>query len=421
MPAMFNRHGDNQLKMIVITVLSILAIAGFSIFFIYKNRADRLLIAAFLVKIAASILLGIIYKYHYQGGDTFAYYHESETIAKYVMSDPGKHVGFYFSNTTAEIPTLNYSEQPRALFFSKILSLIYIFTGGNYWLMTVLLGIINFLCVKEMVDRITGKFQGAKIPSFMAFYFLPTFVFWTSGMLKESLAIGALCLLVALAIEISEPHSRIRARQIIMVLIAGLVLWNLKYFYAAVAIPVLISVVVFERIESRKFRIVVPLVLLVALVVVFSTSHYNLNARRVLDVIHENYLLGIQAGHGAIAYYHFDGSISGFLINLPVAVFSGLFRPFLFEWNNLFQAMVAFENFTVFSVLIVAIWRTGVPKSLRNPWVIAAIVAILSLDIFIAFSTPNYGTLSRFKTAYWPFFVMLTICWFQQKNKSQAL
>jgi hypothetical protein len=407
--------------MIAFTILSILLITGVGILFTYQNRTDRLLIPAFLVKIAASILLGIIYKYHYQGGDTLAYYQESATIAKYVMTDPVKHIWFYFSNSTAEIPTLNYTEQPRALFFSKLLSLIHLFTSGNYWLMAVILGIINFFCVKKMVDQITRKFQGVKIPVYLAFYFLPTFVFWTSGILKESLAIGALCLLVAHAIELSQPHARIRARQITMVIIAGIMLWNLKYFYAAVTLPILITVVVYERMKSRKYSIVIPLFILIALVAIFSISHYNLNARRVLDVIYENYLLGIQVGHGAISYYHFDGSITGFLINLPLAVFSGLFRPFLFEWNNLLQAIVALENFAVFILLMIAIWRTGLPKSVRNPWVIAAIIAILSLDIFIAFSTPNFGTLSRFKTAYWPFFVMLTICWFQQKNKSQAV
>ncbi|MDZ7607782.1 MAG: hypothetical protein U5K79_19840 [Cyclobacteriaceae bacterium] len=141
----------------------------------------------------------------------------------------------------------------------------------------------------------------------------------------------------------------------------------------------------------------------------------------MFTVVHENYLLGIQKGHGAIHYYHFDGSITGFLINIPWAIFSGLFRPFLFEWRNIFQAIVALENFVVFVLLIVALWRTGLPKIAQNPWVIAGIIMIFTMDIFIAFSIPNFGTLSRFKTAYWPFFVMLAICWFQSKNKSQAL
>ncbi len=404
-----------------LTLISLLGITAFSIFFIYKNRTDRLLIAAFLMKIAASILLGIIYKYHYQGGDTFVYYHESGTIAQFVWSDPMEHQGFYFSSNTSEIPGLTFYEQPRALFFSKILSVVYLMTGGNYWLMSVILGIINFLCIKQMVDKIARKFPTAKIPASVAFYFLPTFVFWTSGLLKESLAIGALCLLVALALEWSAASGTMKIGQVLLALAGGLVLWNLKYFYAAITIPVLLAVVVYERMQTRKYRIAVPLFILIALVVLFSTFHYNLNVSRVLNVIHENYLLSVLKGHGAITYYKFDGSIFGFLINLPLAAFSGLFRPFLFEWGNFFQVIVSLENFAVFSLLIVSIWRTGLPKSVKNPWIIAAIVAILSLAIFIAFSTPNFGTLSRFKTAYWPFFVMLVIYWFQHKNKSQAL
>ncbi|MDZ7607781.1 MAG: hypothetical protein U5K79_19835 [Cyclobacteriaceae bacterium] len=265
--------------MMVFTLLSILVIVGFCTLFIYQNRRNRILVFALLLKIAAGICLGFVYKYHYQGGDTLVYYNESKTIATYVLSDPLEHVGFYFTNVASEITGLTFYEQPRALFFSKILSVIYLLTGGNYWLMAVMLSIINFLCVRRLVDQITKRFPVTKLPAVVAFYFLPTFVFWTSGILKESLAIGALCLLVALALEWSEPHAKFKTGQIILVFLGGMVLWNLKYFYTAVTIPVLVSVVVFERIKSRKYRIIVPLFLLITLVVIFSVSHYNLECK----------------------------------------------------------------------------------------------------------------------------------------------
>ena len=407
--------------MIAIKLVSILLFFGFTIFFIYKNQKDHLLVFAFLVKIAAAILLGIIYKYYYQGGDTFVYYDESGVIARHVLTDPVKHAGFYFNHDPYEITGLTFYEQPRALFFSKILSVFHILTGGNYWLMAVILAMINFFCIKQMVDQINRKFSVAKFPASMSFYFLPTFVFWTSGLLKESLAIGAFCLLVAQALELSQPHAEIKVGKTLLIIISAVVFWNLKYFYAAVIIPILLATVAYERIKSPKYRILIPLMVLIIMILFFSTAHYNLGVRRVLSVVYENYLLSASQGNGDITYYHFDGSIVGFLINIPLAFFSGLFRPFLFEWSNPFQVVVALENFGIFALLIIVIWRVGFPKNIKNPWIIAAFLMILSLNIFIAFSTPNFGTLSRFKVAYWPFFVMLVISWSQSKNKSQVL
>jgi len=196
-------------------------------------------------------------------------------------------------------------------------------------------------------------------------------------------------------------------------------LWRLKYFYAAIAIPLLAFLLIYDVFsKQKKLRIIVAAVGVLIGTMLMSNLHYNLNINRILNIIYENYKLGIATSSGGvIQYYNFDGSALGFLINMPLALLSGLFRPTVLESNNLFQYFVAFENLAISSFLVVALWKSRLQIYFGNPYVIIALLYIVSLATLLAFSTPNFGTLSRYKVAYWPLLVLLVFILFSKHKK----
>jgi len=99
------------------------------------------------------------------------------------------------------------------------------------------------------------------------------------------------------------------------------------------------------------------------------------------------------------------------LRNAPLALFSGLFRPFFWEAQNAFQLLAAFENAVLFLLTIVSI------KKLKNLWlsadrllIFSALAYCILLGVFLALSTPNFGTLSRYRTCFLPFLFFLVSC-----------
>ena len=153
-------------------------------------------------------------------------------------------------------------------------------------------------------------------------------------------------------------------------------------------------------------------------ILLISNFHYNLDFSRVLTVIYENHQLGLKSsGDDAILYYNFDGSLLGFLMNIPIALFSGLFRPTILEASNPLQFLVALENLGVFILLIITLIRARIRIFIKNPFVISILIYVFSLAVFLAFATPNFGTLSRYKVGYWPFFVFLVLILFFQKKR----
>ena len=342
-------------------------------------------------------------------------------MANYLLDHPSQFFHIYFK--TAQLSELAnqivFHEQPRALLFSKIVSVFYIFSGGNYWIISVSLSLINFVCVHFLVEEINKKFVGLKKASAISFYFLPTFVFWTGGLLKESLAIGALAVAIALVIRLIRTREYAYIPYWLYLFLSSAVLWELKYYYAAIAIPLLLALLLFDILSKWKkvHPGFIPIIFIAGIFLV-STLHYNLDFSRVLNVIYENYLLGVSTSESsAIQYYNFDGSGYGFLINLPLALFSGLFRPTIFDVSNPLQFIVALENLAVFILLIIVLFRSKFRISIKVPFVIATLIYVSSLAVLLAFASPNFGTLSRYKAGYWPFFVLLVLTLYFLKQK----
>ena len=410
--------------MVLMSIISSVTFLYLGYLLLRKNKNLRYANPGLILKIVSGLCLGFIYKYHYGGGDTFQYFREAETIANYLMNFPSQVIPIYFN--TAEVSELFsqiiFFEQPRALLFSKIISVFYIFSGGSYWIISAFLSMISFFCIHLLVRELNKNFDGVEKVTAISFYFLPTFVFWTSGLLKESLAIGALAVAVAMVLRIKRTQKYVVLSYWIYFIVSSILLWELKYFYAAIAIPLLISLLLISAdYEKIKFYPGILISVFVSGVFIASYLHYNLSFSRVLDVVYENYLLGIKNSESsAIHYYNFDGSWYGFLMNSPIALFSGLFRPFIFESSNLLQFLVAIENLGVLILLIIGTLKLRFRVLFHNPYVIAALIYIVSLAILLAYATPNFGTLSRYKAGYWPFFVLLTLAVFFKSKKGQA-
>jgi hypothetical protein len=399
--------------MFIFTVASTTILILLIFLFVKKHLQDTRAISGLFLKIIAGVVLGLVYKLHYQGGDTFQYFADAEVITNYLVAHPLQLFELYFN--TLSIPEvagqIAYFDQPRALLFAKIVSFFYLFSGGSYWISGAFLSLISFITVFVLVQEIGFWYPGLKRQAAIAFYFLPSFVFWTSGLLKEGISIGALFVLIATLLKMIRIEKYADFPRWIVVLLCTLVLWQLKYFYAAVALPMLIAFFVYSIVNQKKWvPMYVMLLMIVVGLVVVSQLHYNLSLAHVKQVIYQNYLIGTgSSGTHAIEYFLFDGGWLGFIINLPLATVFGLFRPQLFEAANFFQVVIGFENSLVLLLLVFGVCRYGFSVNWRDPLLLITLLYIVCLDIMLAFSTPNFGTLSRYKAGYWPFFVLLVL------------
>jgi hypothetical protein len=373
---------------------------------------------ALAVKIFAGIAIGLVYTYYYGLGDTLDYFIQAKQLTTYAGRNFGDYLRFL---VTSDFPVTGLDSlreyPPRALFFSKCASIVALITGDNYWLTTCYFSLISFISSWFLVKKLSVIFPRYTMRFVFAILFFPSVVLWTSGLIKESLAMAALFLIVMLFLRVWSGE-RLSLSHWVVLVAAFWILWNLKYYFLAVLIPVLCTELLMKRIIAPRWRLNGPgyvllwLAILIAPAALMSMLHPNLHVGRVLEVIVTNHDLFVAMSDPAeiIHYNSLKPEFGSVLANLPIALTAGLFRPFIWEITNPLQLLAAMENVFVL-VLMVAFVGSLIHKK-QHPsglW-FAAICYSLLLCTFLALSTPNLGTLSRFKVGFLPILMLALLC-----------
>ena len=140
-----------------------------------------------------------------------------------------------------------------------------------------------------------------------------------------------------------------------------------------------------------------------------SILHPNFRYDAILQVVVANNhdFNSISNSESIIHYYQLQPTVLSVLINAPWALLSGLFRPVIGETGSLMGIAASCENLVIMILFISSIY--GVAKNKQSPsiLVLSVIVFIVILCIFLALSTPNLGTLSRYRVGFLPFFIFL--------------
>ena len=74
-------------------------------------------------------------------------------------------------------------------------------------------------------------------------------------MLKESISFGALAIAITMVLKLVRTKELHRPIFWVILIFSLLLLWKLKYYYAAAAIPILGALLIFETVKvSRKLK-----------------------------------------------------------------------------------------------------------------------------------------------------------------------
>ena len=369
-----------------------------------------------LFKCTLGIALGLVYTFYYSGGDTFSFFNNSTQLSQLARENFTEYLEFLWSSDSALHVWNQLSDhEPRTLFMVKLLSLVNLISFDNYWISSLYLSAVSFSGAWVLFRVISNSFEGATISAAISFLFLPSAVFWTSGIVKESVAMGCLFYLASLVVK-SINRQRWKPLDWIFLLLTSWFLWNLKYYFIGVLFPVGVSIIVAQRLSEMRFKgrsrvtilfFFLLLAILLALVTVF---HPNFEPGYFQEVIILNYndYLKLSDPENVIHYHQLTTDTWSMIKNSPLALASGLFRPFIWESGTFLQFVAGIENFAILILFISSLYYIKrIISSKEAPLTIAAIVYITFLCIFLSLSTPNLGTLSRYRVGFLPFFVFL--------------
>lgn len=385
-------------------------------------------IPALSLKLVGAIALGVLYHTIY-GGDTNTYFRYASIVYHAFGDSFATGLHLLFSDGTMASDIAPYASQigwfgtdSHEYFVIRVAAVGALIGFDTYTVTSLFFSVLSFTGMWAMYMTFAKIRPQMYKELATAVFFLPSVFFWGSGLLKDSLCIGALgWLFYAFYRGAIEKKNILRC--VLLGLAAVRIIASMKIYILLAFVPPAALWVFNEntaRINSPVMRWVAkPLLLAVGLAVaVFAMgkiaeadARFNIDNIGAQSKLTADYLQGVSKVEGGSGYNigAQDGTIGGMVKLAPQAVVVSLFRPFIWEAHNPTMLLSALES-SYFIFLTLRIFRrVGVVNAFRavagSPVLTLCFVFSLIFAISVGISSGNFGTLVRYKIPLMPFYL----------------
>jgi hypothetical protein len=296
----------------------------------------------------------------------------------------------------------------------KLLSVFTYITGSNYWLSSAYFSLFSFCGLWALINRITTTYPGSSKAALFSFVFYPSVLFWGSGISKETIFLGGFGFLLSWFWPYFISSGPVKAYKWIFAILIMVLLVKLKYYYMAVFIPVLVTSNIVRWVlpeqENRLRRNLYWLFIFTIILFTANWLHPNLRIDQLAALIKTNGqdILARTSLAAAIDFIDYPVPSTWMAMNFPWAIITGLFRPNIGDWGTFLQNLAVLEHVTILVMLVDGL-RTFNRHQPQIHHLFPCIIYILILSGMLALSTPNFGTLVRYKVSFMPVFIFIIL------------
>jgi hypothetical protein len=433
-----------ELRDLIVTPLVIIVV--FVVAWLVRGRVTdinirKYFMPALTVRIIGALAVGFLYQFYYEGGDTYNYHTRgSRHVWEAFMSNPETGLRLLVANGQDSPGTYKYSSQipffrdPASYFVIRVSSLFDFVTFSSYSATAVLFSVISFSgawCLFMAFYRQTPQHH---LWLAMATLFIPSVVFWGSGLLKDTLTLAGVGFMTY-SISNLFLLRRINVKSILLLMISAWVIFVVKKYILLCFLPA-----AFFWIYTRQLTAIRSMVLrlmLIPFVLLFlgGSGYYAIqwvgrdDPRYSLDKIAVTaqitaYDIGFYTGRDAGSTYDLgtlDGTFSNMLSKFPQAVNVSLFRPYLWEVRNPLMLLSALESVVLLLFTLVVVYRIRfrVARIMREPTILFCLIFSIMFAFAVGVSTFNFGTLTRYKIPLMPFYALALVYAYQLSKSEQ--
>lgn len=410
------------------------------IYVLAKSYADRklkndpfyeYLPKAITLKVIVSLIFALTVLFFYPG-DSMAYFRNINCINKLLFINPDQYFDIllngnkpeyfsYFTNETG-YPAGYMWRDPNAVFVARIYSPLMILTYNNYIFSTIIAGIIGFTGIWKLYVLFARLYPTIKNKLAIAILFFPSLLFWSSGLMKDTLTMSAIGWILYSFYNFAILK-KFRPKYVIAIIFSAIIIINIKAYIFAALLPGLFVLLFFNQLQSIKSGIlrmlIAPLLLVLILsgfALIMSNLSNNLGEFGDIDktlqraqLTQQDLTRSEQYGDNYYDIGKFEATPVGVLRKFPIATISGIFRPFIWEASNPFILLAGLESLFLMLFLIYAIYKTGLISFFKNvladPMLIFSFSFIIIFGFGVGLATANFGALVRYKIPLLPFFL----------------
>ncbi|MBL7877470.1 MAG: hypothetical protein JNL53_17525 [Cyclobacteriaceae bacterium] len=422
-----------ELRDFIVTPL-LLVIIALVAFYIRPYLADQItrkyFFPALAFKIVGAIALGLLYQYYYDGGDTYNFHTRgSRHIWEAFMNSPLAGLKLLLGSKD-QVDIYQYSSRipfyydSTSFFVIRVAAIFDLITFSSYSGTSILFSLVSFAGAWALFYTFYQRYPTLHFSISLCTLFVPSVIFWGSGILKDTLVMACLGL-ATYAIDKLFIQGKRDWRAVVLLILSFYVVIHVKLFVLQAFIPAVLCWIFFNRISAIRSLFLKILIYPASLSLIVLLGYLSIreigerdarysikNMARTAKIT--AYDIGFYSGRNAGSGYslgELDGTFSSMLIKTPAAINVTLFRPYLWEVKNplmLFSALEAAVMFFLFSYVLI---KSGhrIISVLSNPDFIFAFMFSITIAFAVGITSYNFGTLARYKIPLIPYFTFALV------------
>lgn len=380
------------------------------------------------VKIFGAISLAMIYALYYGGGDTVNYYNDGLSWNKLMFLNPHGFFTVFFEGTTrynyyfftpeTGFPTYWRDSATnwvvRFSFFTTFLA-FRSFIGSS-----VLFAWFSFMGIWRLYRVFLYEFPTLSKEMAIAVLFIPSVFFWGSGILKDTVTFSAAGFFTY-NFYMFFIKRQVKFSHLIGLILSTYIILSIKPYIVLAFLPGCLLWIVNNMIARFGGSMIRGLAAPVFIAVAILTGYILLNnlssqlgdysIEKVLDkaVVTQQDLKADYYQGNTFDLGDLQPTIPSMLSKAHLAVNAALFRPYLWECRNPVMYLSGVENIVilVFTIsILVRVRFFGIFKYfIKHHLLTFALVFSLFFAFSVGISTPNFGSMVRYRIPIFPFYV----------------
>lgn len=363
----------------------------------------------FLLKAAAGMLLGWIYaRYSTNGGDYWSLHHNGLAEMRLLKQDPvifitdlfnspyPKGWGGFFDSVGSHWNNL------RNTIIEKLLGMMNLITGGNFYSNTVLFDFMGFFGPVALYRTWQKVYPEHETSLMISCFLLPSPLIFLSGLHKDLFIFTFTCFVIYFLYQII--YDRCTRSRCLLLSISFLFLLLLRNYVAIALIPAACALWLTGRGKMKKlpaFSLIYSGTILI--IAGASILFPGKGPLHILIKKHQDFS-ALKEARSQLPMFELEESLSSLVKNLPQALNHVLLKPDPLHSNNFFHLAFSIEMIILIALILLALLLER-KQNMPSFTLFLVCVAITGL-LFIGFVVPNGGSIIRYRSFYLPFLIV---------------
>ena len=397
-----------------------------------KGLDSQYFIGGLTAKLIGASAFCLIYGLYYGGGDTVDYYKGTVALVNLMTEDFDAFYSIVFENdlTWKNWCAFNYNSGTPQYYMwrdsgtyavSRYTTFFCLLSFKSFFVSSLLIASFSYIGMWKLYRLFTINYPDSKKALAICILFMPSLLFWGSGIMKDSYVLGAACWFSYNFYHVFITRKKILINALLVIINISIIM-TLKPYIILSLLPgalLWLNNAYLKQVSSGFIKTL--LMPLIGLTILGGGSFLYSNMSSLMGdygnidravekakIIQQDLLREEQYGSNNYNLGEIDGTVAGMSSIAPLAIFTALYRPLFFEVGSPMMVISALENTILLFLTLLLFFKTNPRKVIRiilsEPLILYSIFFSLLLAFGVGMASTNFGALSRYKIPFMPYY-----------------